>query len=143
MSNPRNSSPSAEIESITAPSHPDILYGTAQTELIRHEVLADLLEATAAQFPEQAALIVGERVVTYAQLNSMADLAASHLISAGVRPGQLIGLWLARGVDLLVMQAAIAKPVRLGCRLMPIRLWNASQFVWTMRTPLASLLAPI
>ncbi|KAG0926799.1 hypothetical protein G6F31_018265 [Rhizopus arrhizus] len=42
-------------------------------------------------------------------LGRRADLAAHHLIEAGVRPGQIVGLCLPRGADLLVMQAAIAK----------------------------------
>ncbi|WP_295760768.1 Pls/PosA family non-ribosomal peptide synthetase [Undibacterium sp.] len=89
--------------------HPDILYGATQPELIRKEILADLLEASATQFAEQPALILGEQTLSYAQLNEQADRAASQLIAAGVRPGQIIGLWLPRGIDLLVMQAAIAK----------------------------------
>ncbi|MFJ2986747.1 Pls/PosA family non-ribosomal peptide synthetase [Collimonas sp. NPDC087041] len=90
-------------------SNPDILHGPAQPELIRDEVLADLLEATAARTPEQIALVFGEQQVTYQELNKRADLVASHLIEAGVRPGQIVGLWLPRGIDLLVMQAGIAK----------------------------------
>ncbi|AMP00326.1 amino acid adenylation domain protein [Collimonas arenae] len=100
------------VESTAAaafPSTPDILHGPVQPELIRNEVLADLLEATAARNPEQIALIFGEQQITYQALNNRADLVASRLIEAGVRPGQIVGLWLPRGIDLLVMQAGIAK----------------------------------
>lgn len=90
-------------------SHPDILYGSQQEDLLREEILADLLEATAARSPDQAALIFGGRTLTYRELNAQADLAASRLIDAGVRPGQIVGLWLPRGIELLVLQAAIAK----------------------------------
>jgi non-ribosomal peptide synthetase-like protein len=90
-------------------SHPDILYGAQQQDLLREEILADLLEATAARSPDQAALIFGERTLSYRELNAQADLAASRLIDAGVRPGQIVGLWLPRGIELLVLQAAIAK----------------------------------
>jgi non-ribosomal peptide synthetase component F len=90
-------------------SHPDILYGAPQPELLREEILADLLEATAARSPEHPALIFGDRTLSYRELNAQADLAASRLIDAGVRPGQIIGLWLPRGIELLVLQAAIAK----------------------------------
>ena len=38
------------------------------------------------------------------------DAAYLHgLIEAGVRPGQIVGLWLPRGLDLLTMQLGIAK----------------------------------
>jgi non-ribosomal peptide synthetase-like protein len=89
--------------------HPDILLGPAQPELLRDEVLADLLEATATRVPDQTALIYGELHLTYRELNERADWVASRLIEAGIQPGQIIGLWLPRGINLLVMQAGIAK----------------------------------
>ncbi|MDB5758515.1 MAG: amino acid adenylation protein, partial [Burkholderia sp.] len=88
---------------------PSTLLGPHRPDLIRDECLADLLEATAARLPTKLALIDGERSLTYAELDQAADLAASRLIAAGVGAGQLIGLWLPRGADLLIMQAAIAK----------------------------------
>ncbi|MGF0237472.1 Pls/PosA family non-ribosomal peptide synthetase [Rhodococcus sp. IEGM1300] len=87
----------------------DVLYGPIQPELLREEVLADLLEASARRNPGQIALIFGERQLSYGELDQQADLVASALIQAGVRPGQIVGLWLPRGIELLVMQAGIAK----------------------------------
>ena len=86
-----------------------ILRGPARPDLLRPEVLADLFEATARQLPEQIALRQGERQLSYAQLDAAADRAASRLIEAGVCPGQIVGLWMPRGIELLVMQLAIAK----------------------------------
>ncbi|MGS0756088.1 AMP-binding protein, partial [Roseateles sp. GG27B] len=94
---------------LTLRRYPDVLQGKHQPELIRAEVLADLLEATVARLPEQIALVFGDRQLSYQALNDQADQVASHLIEAGVRPGQIVGLWLPRGLDLLVMQAGIAK----------------------------------
>ncbi|MFM2088763.1 MAG: hypothetical protein RLZZ237_3632, partial [Pseudomonadota bacterium] len=92
-----------------SPTHADILYGPPRPDLLRDEVLADLLEATARRCPEHIALIDGERRLTYAELDAQAGLAASRLVAAGVRPGDIVGLWLPRGAHLLLMQAAIAK----------------------------------
>ena len=89
--------------------HPDVLYGPHQPELLQDEILADVLEASARRAPEQLALVTAERSLTYRQLDEQADLAASRLIEAGIRPGHIVGLWMPRGIDLLVMQAAIAK----------------------------------
>ena len=89
--------------------HPDILYGAFRSDLLREEILADLLEASARRTPDQTALIFGQRRLTYAELDAQADLVASRLIEAGVKPGQIVGLWLPRGIELLVMQAGIAK----------------------------------
>jgi len=90
-------------------SHPDILSGLIQPELIRAEVLADILEETADRIPHHVALMFADRQLTYQDLNAQADQVASGLIDAGVRPGHIVGLWLPRGIGLLVMQAGIAK----------------------------------
>lgn len=92
-----------------AVAHTDILLGPLLPELIRTEVLADLLEATAQRLPHQTALIFGNRRLSYAQLNEAADRVASALLQRGVRPGHVVGLCLPRGIDLLIMQAGIAK----------------------------------
>lgn len=88
---------------------PDILRGASQPELLRDEVLADLLEATASRVPSKTALRFGDCQLSYEELNRQADRAAARLIAAGVRPGAIVGLWLDRGIELLVAQAAIAK----------------------------------
>ncbi len=93
----------------TVPHHADILYGPPRPDLLREEVLADLLEATARRCPQQIALIDGERRISYAELDAQASLAAARLVAAGVKPGDIVGLWLPRGAPLLLMQAAIAK----------------------------------
>jgi len=90
-------------------AHPDILYGAVEPELLREEILADLLEASAQRTPEAIALIYQERELTYAELDRLAGLACARLLAAGVVPGRIVGLWMPRGIELLVMQAAIAK----------------------------------
>ena len=92
-----------------AAPHADILYGPDQPGLMREEVLADLLETTARRTPDHPALIYNERTLSYAELDRLASMAAAHLIAGGVRPGHIVGLWHERGIELLVMQAAIAK----------------------------------
>jgi non-ribosomal peptide synthetase-like protein len=101
--------PFIERTPIDSASPEDILSGPIQPELIRLEVLADILEATAARIPQQVALMFADRHLTYGELNAQADQVASRLIEAGVRPGHIVGLWLPRGLGLLVMQAGIAK----------------------------------
>ncbi|WP_411969907.1 Pls/PosA family non-ribosomal peptide synthetase [Paucibacter sp. DJ2R-2] len=92
-----------------AATPPPILRGPDRPDLLRRELLADLFEATARRLPEQIALRQGERSLSYAALDAAADLAASRLIAAGVRPGQIVGLWMPRGMELLILQLAIAK----------------------------------
>ena len=85
------------------------MWGDIQPNLIRVEALADILEATAARIPNQLALLFEDQTLTYQELSAQADQVASHLIEAGVRPGHRVGLWLPRGINLLVMQAGITK----------------------------------
>ncbi|TFW28457.1 Pls/PosA family non-ribosomal peptide synthetase [Massilia horti] len=93
----------------TLTRHPDVLYGPSQPELLREEILADLLGASARRHPDKTALIFGTRRISYGELDRMASLASARLLAAGVKPGDILGLWLPRGIELLVMQAAIAK----------------------------------
>ncbi len=86
-----------------------LVWGPKRPDLLREETLPDLLEATAQRVPGQAALVFGDRTLRYAELDRAADRAAHHLIGFGIGPNQFVGLWLPRGVDLLVMQLAITK----------------------------------
>ena len=87
----------------------EILHGPVEPDLIRDEILADIFEATAARSPDHIALIFEQRRLTYAKLNDAADRVAAALLDQGVAAGQLVGLWLPRGIDLLIAQLAIAK----------------------------------
>ncbi|MDN5539859.1 AMP-binding protein, partial [Comamonas sp.] len=90
-----------------------VLRGPERPDLLRHEVLADIFEATAAAHPEQIALMEGQgeqlRQCSYAELDADATRAAHRLIEPGNRPGDMVGLWLPRGMELLTLQLAIAK----------------------------------
>jgi non-ribosomal peptide synthetase-like protein len=85
------------------------LQGEYRPDLILQETLPDLLEATVERMPAQTALTFGPHTLNYFEFNVRVDLAASHLIATGVISGQIIGLWLPRGIALLIMQAAISK----------------------------------
>lgn len=86
-----------------------LLFGPAQAELIRAETLADIFETTARDLPQQTALIFDGRQLSYGELNDLSDRVASRLIDAGLQPGQIVGLWLPRGIELLVLQLGITK----------------------------------
>ena len=90
-------------------STPPILHGPDRPDLLRHEILADVFEATAARVPAKTALIAGDRSLSYAELNAAADRVAHRLIESGVRAGDMVGLWLPRGIELLTLQLGIAK----------------------------------
>lgn len=86
-----------------------VLRGPHRPDFLLNETLPDILEATVARLPDKTALVFGEHSLSYAELNALADRVASALIGQGVQSGQRLGLWLPRGLDLLVAQAGIAK----------------------------------
>ncbi|MDJ1157742.1 amino acid adenylation domain-containing protein [Chelatococcus sp. SYSU_G07232] len=85
------------------------LVGEVRPDLLRDEVLADIFSTTARQRGYRIALVSGSRVWTYAQVDAEADAVARGLIRAGIRPGDVVGLWMARGPELLIAQIAVAK----------------------------------
>ncbi|HVA09329.1 MAG TPA: acyl-CoA synthetase [Acidimicrobiales bacterium] len=63
--------------------------------------LADLFESVVDVVPEQPAIIADARRLTYAELDGRANRLAHHLASAGVGPGDRVGLQLANGSEYL------------------------------------------
>ncbi|WMW82360.1 amino acid adenylation domain-containing protein [Undibacterium cyanobacteriorum] len=86
-----------------------LLLGEDCPDLMRDETLADLLNHTIARVPDKTALWSDLQSVTYGELGRRADQIARQLFDAGLRPGHIIGLWMPRGIDLLITQAAISK----------------------------------
>ena len=92
-----------------------VLKGEARPDLIRDEVLAEIFRETVRARPDHPALIDGAQVaaggthpqLTYAQVLARAERIAAGLAHRGIGPGDVVGLWMARGVDLLVAQIGI------------------------------------
>ncbi len=95
--------------SVAAAADPAVLRGAIRPNLIRAECLAEILTATAQRVPQQPALIWGEQVVTYGELDVISNAMADALFSRGAAVGSVVGLFLPRGADLLIAQAGITK----------------------------------
>ncbi|MFB7331145.1 acyl-CoA synthetase [Streptomyces adustus] len=70
--------------------------------------LADLFESVVDVVPDREALVYidhpgtgAERRLTYAELDAAANRIAHHLVAAGIRPGEHLGLHLYNGVEYL------------------------------------------
>jgi len=86
-----------------------VLRGPARPDLIRDELLCEIFAATAANHPSAIAMITVEGSLTYAEVDAKAETIARGLLQKGVRPGRTVGLWMARGHEVLIAQIAIAK----------------------------------
>ena len=85
------------------------LRGVIDPSFLREETLAEIFAATVTKFPKHLAMIEGDRKLTFAEVDLRATAIARGLVSEGVGPGDVVGLYLPRGIDLLVAQIAIAK----------------------------------
>jgi natural product biosynthesis luciferase-like monooxygenase protein len=68
-----------------------------------------LIEEAATASPLHAAIVAGERSLSYAELDQRSNHLAAQLAALGVGPDRLVGLCLPRGVDLVVAVLAIHK----------------------------------
>ena len=68
-----------------------------------------VFEAQVERTPGRAAVSVGSDVLTYRELDERANRLARHLLAAGVRPGDLVGLCFERSLDLVVALLATLK----------------------------------
>ena len=86
-----------------------VLYGEVREDLIRDELLPEIFTTAARARPDHPAMIFGAERFTYADVDARTDAMARGLASRGVGPGDVVGLWMPRGVELLMSQIAITK----------------------------------
>ncbi|NVZ71929.1 non-ribosomal peptide synthetase [Pseudomonas costantinii] len=75
----------------------------------REHTVQRLFEAQAQARPGAVAVLHGEQVLSYGELNVRANRLAHHLLGSGVQPGDNVAILLPRSVDLLVSQLAVLK----------------------------------
>ncbi len=61
--------------------------------------LADLFEAVADAVPDRTAIVVGDRRLTFREVDERATRLAHHLAARGVKPGDHVGLYLYNGPE--------------------------------------------
>ena len=81
----------------------------------------DLLRQHAIHQPDTAAIIDGQRTVSYCELNLLVRKTAAHLLDLGVAPEDRIGICLRDHADHLITTLAVA---RMGGVILPID-WRA------------------
>ena len=71
--------------------------------------IADLFEHAVDAVPENPALKVGDRVVTYAELEADANRLAHHLQAQGVQPGDHVAIYAKNSIEHVVAILAVTK----------------------------------
>ncbi|HVB45343.1 MAG TPA: AMP-binding protein [Streptosporangiaceae bacterium] len=93
---------------------------TDATALTMDSNLADLCAAVAAATPDRCALVCDGQRLSYAELTARSEQVAQHLIAAGVRPDETVGLYLpnsaAYAEAMLGCMVARAIPVNINYR---------------------------
>jgi len=103
-------------ELLTA-TYTGIILGDDRPDLIRDETLAMIFRESAKLHANKTALIFDDRSLTYAQLDRWSDAVALHLSQNGIIPGNKIGVWHKRGLELHV---AILGIIKAGAAYVPI-----------------------
>jgi amino acid adenylation domain-containing protein len=85
------------------------LRGRPMPELLRAELLSEMFAATVARAPNGACMTTRDGGLTYAEVDARATSIARGLVRCGAKAGEVVGLWMERGVDVLISQVAIAK----------------------------------
>jgi non-ribosomal peptide synthetase-like protein len=85
------------------------LRGATMPHLLRDELLCEIFAARVAASPHALAMSTLERRFTYLEVDAQAAAVAHGLVARGIGPGDVVGLWMARGPELLIAQIAIAK----------------------------------
>jgi amino acid adenylation domain-containing protein len=83
----------------------------------RDETVRDMFEITARQTPSAPALIFGERVFSYGELNAAANRLARRLRQLGVTPGGRVAISMPRAPETLV---AVLAALKAGAAYVPI-----------------------
>lgn len=94
-----------------------IILGKAMPELIRDEMLSALLQPSFLAHRDKAAFIFQDRILTYAELDNWSNAIAQQLIDSGVQPGDTVGVWYPRSLELPV---AILGIIKAGAAYVPL-----------------------
>jgi L-proline---[L-prolyl-carrier protein] ligase len=72
-------------------------------------ILPALLADTVARHPTRPAVVMPDRVLTYAEFDAATNRVARSLIRQGVRPGERVAIWLPLSIEALVSLWAVMK----------------------------------
>jgi natural product biosynthesis luciferase-like monooxygenase protein len=84
-------------------------WNQTSADLDRSATLRSLFEARVAQSPDETALVFEGAKLTYRELDERAGRLANHLADLGIGPDGLVGIHLARSIDMVVGVLGVLK----------------------------------
>jgi aspartate racemase len=84
-------------------------WNATATDYPRERSVQGLFEAQADATPDAVAVVLDGITVTYRELDRRANRLARHLRALGVWPGQPVGLWMERSVEMIVAMLGVLK----------------------------------
>jgi len=88
-------------------------------------VVGDIFRNAARAVPRRTAAVLGERSLTFAEINALANLTARELTARGIGGGDRVATWTGTTLDMVPMFAALAK---LGAVFAPLNgLWGETE----------------
>lgn len=86
-----------------------VTWNAAQQDNPRDDCILQLVAMQAAATPEAVAVVAGDQMLNYRELNQQANQLAHYLQTLGVGPNVLVGLCLERSLDMVVGLLGILK----------------------------------
>ncbi len=73
------------------------------------QAVHELFQRQADRSPQSTAVVIGDDRLTYAELNGQANQLAHLLIRSGISPGDFVGCYMDRSIEMMVSVYAILK----------------------------------
>jgi amino acid adenylation domain-containing protein/thioester reductase-like protein len=103
--------PIRELQMLSGPERAQVLQEFNSTSMPhpRDLLVHELVEARAGQSPDAVALVCGEQLLTYSELNRRASQVAHRLLELGIQQDDRVGLYVERGTEMIVGLLGILK----------------------------------
>lgn len=86
-----------------------LILGKISPEFVRDETLPELLAPTFEKYNDKTAFIFKDKKLTYGELDNWSNAIAQQLQQAGIQPGDCVGVWYPRSLELPVAILGILK----------------------------------
>ena len=107
------------IEIVTPEEKHKILYefNNTKVDYPRDKTIVDLFEEQVEKTPDNIAVVFEDQQLTYRELNEKANQLANYLVTNNVNPGDIVGIYLNKSLEVIISMFAILKT---GASFLPI-----------------------